>query len=97
LVALLSVAVFELLVPLPPAVVLFELVADAAGFPLGAVFSVVFETLFLLGVLFFATGFFLESAGLVFFGWEDFFEDVAIVERIIQKKGNVVKGVAFGS
>jgi len=34
---------------------------------------------------------------VVFFVWEDFFEVVAIIGRIIQKKGNVVKGVVFGS
>jgi hypothetical protein len=96
-------AVFALPELLLRAGVFFELVLVAAGFLLGAAFFVDFdfESLFLLFVLvlLFAAGFFLDLAGLfvVFFVWEDFFEVVAITGKIIQKKGNVVKGVAFGS
>ena len=69
-----------------------------AGF-LPADFFAVFVAvpLFLPEVLLFAAGLFLGFEALVldFFAWEDFFEVVAITGRIIQKKGNVVKGVPF--
>lgn len=70
---------------------------DAALFLAEAVFAP--EALFAALALPLVEAFFfvLESSDVVVLVREGFFEDLAIMGEIIQKKGNVVKGVGFGS